>query len=169
MGFDDRSTGSGRQMGEEHGEGEQLGGNKGLEWGESLMKSFLREPELWQSFVLIAVLRPKLSQTHPERGPIRSALSAGERWRKPRSGYFEMSFKIFSKLIVNKKGWDQSFSSRPSDTEVWTAFRLETPSSSIMMTSGESRDPLPVRAGGKGLLYSELSWLSCSSKHNLTL
>ena len=89
MGFDDRPSGSGGQVGEEHGEREQLGGNKGLEWGESLMKSFLREPELWQSFVLIAVLRPKLSQTHPERGPIRSALSAGERGREPRSGYFE--------------------------------------------------------------------------------
>ena len=43
MGADDRSAGSGGQMGEEHGEGEQLGGNKGWQWGESLMKSFLRE------------------------------------------------------------------------------------------------------------------------------
>ena len=43
MGSDDRSSGSGGQMGEEHGEGEQLGGNKGWQWGESLMKSFLRE------------------------------------------------------------------------------------------------------------------------------
>ena len=40
MGSDDRSAGSGGQVGEEYGEGEQLGGNKGLEWGESLMKSF---------------------------------------------------------------------------------------------------------------------------------
>ena len=43
MGPDDRSSGPGGQMGEEHGEGEQLGGNKGWQWGESLMKSFLRE------------------------------------------------------------------------------------------------------------------------------
>ena len=40
MGSDDRPAGSGGQVGEEYGEGEQLGGNKGLEWGESLMKSF---------------------------------------------------------------------------------------------------------------------------------
>ena len=40
VGSDDRSTGSSGQVGEEYGEGEQLGGNKGLEWGESLMKSF---------------------------------------------------------------------------------------------------------------------------------
>ena len=42
------------------------------------------------------------------------------------------------------KGWDQSFSSRPFDMGAWTAFRSETPSSSIMMTSGECWEKVTV-------------------------